>query len=257
MLAATTRICRLPQGVVLPASEVSGICAMEYFGFGSWTIMLSLQCERVRIDSDAVGMEGMLWMPDGLIGIILFANGTGSSRLKPPGDYVGSVLRNARIGTLWLDIEMEYEVDGRQVRPDVAVLTRRLRAACEWLRNNDATRDLPVGLFAAEKSAAAALQLAASHGCRVTAVVSRGGRPDMMDHGLLAKVGVPTLLIAAGLDERAVDVNRAAYAALRCKKRLEIIPGATQSFEEPDSPEVVARLARNWFLQNMRVPFRL
>lgn len=219
--------------------------------------MLSLQCERVRIASDTVDMEGMLWMPDDLIGIILFAIGKGSSRLKPPGDYVGSVLRDARIGTLWLDIETEHEIDGRQVQPDVPVLAERLRAACDWLRRQDATHDLPVGLFAAEKCAAAALQLAATQGCRVSAVVSRGGRPDMMEHGLLAKVGVPTLLIVAGLDERAVGVNRAAYAALRCKKRLEIIPGASQAFEEPCSPEVVARLARGWFLQNMRVPFRM
>lgn len=220
-------------------------------------MVLSLQSERVRIQSDTVDMEGMLWLPDDLVGVVLFANGGSVSRLKPPGDYVGSVLRNARIGTFWLDLEADHELDGRQVPPDVGILTQRLHAACDWLRRNESTQDLPVGLYAADRSAAAALQLAASQGCRVSAVVSRGGHADMTDHGTLAKVSVPTLLIVAGLDERAVELNRAAYAALRCKKRLEIIPGATKSFEEPGTPEVVARLARSWFLQNMRTMFRM
>lgn len=220
-------------------------------------MVLSLQCENVTIKNDTVDMEGMLWLPDDVVGVILCANGGSASRLRPPGDYVGSVLRNARIGTFWLDLEADHELDGRLVSPDVEILTQRLHAACDWLRHNEATQDLPVGLYAADRSAAAALKLAAAQGCRVSAVVSRGGRTDMTDHGTFARVGVPTLLIVAGLDDRAVELNRAAYAALRCKKRLEIIPGATKSFEEPGAPEVVARLARSWFLQNMRTSFRM
>lgn len=218
---------------------------------------LSIQSERVRIQGDKVDMEGMLWMPDDLIGVILFAHGSGGNRLKPPGDYVGSVLRSARIGTLWLDLLTKQEVDGYQVQPDIPTLTHRLATACEWVRHHAVTRDLPLGVFGADKGASAALQLAASHDCRIAAIVSRGGRPDMMVHGALAKVSVPTLLIVAGLDDRTIGMNRAAYATLRCKKRMEIIPGATQSFEEPGTPEVVARLARGWFLQHMRVPFRV
>ncbi|HEY0847287.1 MAG TPA: alpha/beta hydrolase [Noviherbaspirillum sp.] len=217
----------------------------------------SLHSERVRIKDDTVDMEGVLWMPEEQIGVILFASGMGGSRLKPPGDYVGSVLRGVRIGTLWLDLLSQQDVEGCPVQPDVALLTQRLRAACDWLRNYDATRDLPVGLFAAGKGAAAALQLAAAPGTRISAIVSRGGRLDMAEHGTLAKVSAPTMLIVGGLDDRTVGVNRAAYAALRCKKKLEIIPGATQAFEEPGSPEVVARLARGWFLQNMRIPLRM
>lgn len=220
-------------------------------------MVLSIHSERVTVQCDTVGMEGMLWLPEDLVGVILFANGSGNNRLKPPGDYVSSVLRNARIGTLWLDLLTRQEVDGYQVYPDITMLTQRLRCACDWLQQHDTTRDSPIGLFGVDKGAAAALQLAASNGRRISAIVSRGGRPDLAAHGTLGKVSAPTLLIVAGLDERTIGLNRAAYAALRCKKRIEIIPGATQAFEEPGSPEVVARLARGWFLQNMRVAYRM
>lgn len=218
---------------------------------------LSIYSEHVMVQSDTVEVEGMLWVPENATGVILFANGSGSNRLKPPGDYVSSVLRNARIGTLWLDLLTRQELDGYQVQPDIPILTQRLHACCDWLREHEATRELPIGLFGVDKGAAAALQLAASRGQGISAIVSRGGRPDLAAHGTLAKVSAPTLLIVPGLDERTTSMNRAAYAALRCKKRMEIIPGATLLFEEPGIPEVVARLARGWFQQNMRASHRV
>jgi putative phosphoribosyl transferase len=109
---------------------------------------------------------------------------------------------------------------------------------------------LPIGLFGAGNCAAAALQVAAARGRVISALVSRGGRPDLACQDTLGKISAPTLLIVGGLDDRSIETNRNAYAALRCKKRFEIIPGATHSFEEPGNLEVVARLARGWFLQH-------
>jgi putative phosphoribosyl transferase len=211
---------------------------------------LPTQSERVRIQADDVAMEGMLWLPEDHIGIILIAHGGGSNRVKPPNDYVASVLRDAHLGTLWVDLLAPQEARSHRAHCDIALLTERLNAACEWLRDHEATRELPIGLFGAGNGAAAALQLAAARGRAISAIVSRGGRPDLTCQTTLGKISAPTLLIVGGLDDGVVEINRAAYAALRCKKRFEIIPGATHSFEEPGNLEVVARLARGWFLQH-------
>ena len=216
-------------------------------------MVLSVHIEQVAIQVDKAAMDGVLWLPEDPVGIVLLADSRGGYRIKPPIDYVGSVLRNARLGTLWLDLLSPQDDDGERMRVDTDVLTRRLQAACEWLWKNDGTRDLPVGLLGSSNGAAAVLQLAAMLGPKVFAIVLRGGRPDLTTHGSLGKIHAPTLLIVGSLDDNVVGVNRTAYAALRCKKRLEIIPGATHSFEEPGSLEVVARLARAWFLQNVRL----
>jgi putative phosphoribosyl transferase len=160
------------------------------------------------------------------------------------------VLREARLATLWLDLLTPEETRGHRARVDIELLTERLSAACDWLRQYGATKDVPIGLFGASNGAAAALQLAATRGRGISAVVSRSGRPDLASHSTLGKISAPTLLIVGGLDDGVVEMNRTAYAALRCKKRFEIIPGATHSFEEPGNLEVVARLARGWFLQH-------
>lgn len=198
-------------------------------------------------------MDGVLWLPEAPVGVVLLADGRSGYRIKPPIDYVGTVLRNARLGTFWLDLLAGRGTDSQQAGSEVEALAQRLEAACDWLRTNGSTRDMPVGLFGAGYGAPAVLRLAATLGQKVFAVVLRGGRPDLPVQAGLGRVHAPTLLIAGSLDERVIGINRAVYAALRCKKQLEIIPGATHSFEEPGNLEVVARLARGWFLQNVRV----
>ncbi|RJF99092.1 dienelactone hydrolase family protein [Noviherbaspirillum saxi] len=210
---------------------------------------LSIQHAEMHIPYGDIVMQGALWLPADHRGVVVFANGSTRHRLKPPYDYVGSVLHNARLGTLWLDLVTAEEQRACQPRPGIAILAERLGAACDWLHVNDATSELPIALFGSGYGAAAALQLAVlRRGC-ICAIVLRGGRPDLASQ-TLAQVVAPTLLIVGGLDDGVLDVNRHAYAALQCKKRLEIIPGATHAFDEPGSMEVVARLARGWFLQH-------
>lgn len=214
-------------------------------------MVLSTRVEQVSVPNDNGAIDGVLWLPDDPVGVILLADGRSGYRVKPPIDYVGTVLRNARLGTFWLDLSREGEADHADGDPDA--LTGQLEAACNWLKEHHSLSDVPVGLFGAGGSVAAVLQLAARLGSRVFAVVLRGGRADAAAPANLPRVNAPTLLIAGSLDERVVGVNRAVYAALRCKKRIEIIPGATHTFEEPGSLEVVARLTRAWYLQNVRV----
>ncbi|MDO8702542.1 MAG: dienelactone hydrolase family protein [Undibacterium sp.] len=199
----------------------------------------------VRIQSDAVEIEGMLELPEHPIGIVLFAHGSGSSRFSQRNNYVAEALRTVQIGTLLLDLLTPKEDEEYQTRFNIPLLTQRLHAAGNWLRSSEVA-SLPIALFGASTGAAAALQVAADLGDDIAAVVSRGGRPDLAGHEVLEKVTAPTLLIVGGDDTVVIDLNREAYAHLHCEKKLEIIPGATHLFEESGKLQTVASLAVQW-----------
>jgi putative phosphoribosyl transferase len=212
--------------------------------------MASAHSELVGIKAGTASMEGMLELPSSPIGIVLFAHGSGSSRLSPRNNYVAGELRKAGVGTLLLDLLTQQEDQNYQTRFNIALLTERLDIAADWLRQRAGSAALPLGLFGASTGAAAALQLAAKRGPDIAAVVSRGGRPDLAGQQALEKVSAPTLLIVGGLDDAVIELNQTAYAALQCEKRLDIVPGATHLFEEAGTLEAVAGLATNWFVRH-------
>jgi len=208
--------------------------------------------ELVHIPDGPAIIEGMLEVPDNAHGIVLFAHGSGSSRLSPRNNYVAKVLRQAGIGTLLMDLLTVQEDETYETRFDIALLTRRLGVATAWLQKDPRVKDLPLGYFGASTGAAAALQAAAKMGAAVSTVVSRGGRPDMAGTEALHQVGAPTLLLVGGWDDVVIDLNQAAYDVMQCPKELSIIPGATHLFEEPGTLEQVARQATAWFERHFK-----
>ena len=203
--------------------------------------------ELVHIPDGAAIIEGMLEVPENAQGIVLFAHGSGSSRLSPRNNSVAKVLRQAGIGTLLMDLLTVEEDKTYATRFDIALLTRRLIVATAWLQQDPRVKGLPMGYFGASTGAAAALQATANMGGAISAVVSRGGRPDMAGAAALRQVGAPTLLLVGGWDDVVIGLNQAAYDAMSCQKELSIIPGATHLFEEAGTLEEVARLATAWF----------
>jgi pimeloyl-ACP methyl ester carboxylesterase len=204
----------------------------------------------VKIPADPSGLislEGMLELPDNATGIVLFAHGSGSSRLSPRNNYVARVLRDAGLGTLLIDLLTQLEDTDYATRFDIPLLTRRLLAATRWLQSEPATLPLAIGYFGASTGAAAALQAAAEEGRKIAAVVSRGGRPDLAGEEALNRVAAPTLLIVGGFDDVVIGLNQEAHRAMRCEKELIVIPGATHLFEEPGTLEQVAKHAAHWF----------
>lgn len=160
--------------------------------------MNMLATAQVGIGVGNADLEGLLELPHAAHGIVLFAHGSGSSRLSPRNNYVAHVLREAGVGTLLLDLLTQDEERSTALRFDIGLLAGRLRTAADWLRAQDATMALPLGLFGASTGAAAALRLAADPGVPVAAVVSRGGRPDLAGADVLRSVEAPTRLM---LDE--------------------------------------------------------
>ena len=204
----------------------------------------------VHIPVDGVHLEGMLCLPEGTPGVVVFAHGSGSSRQSPRNRLVAQVLQEGGLGTLLMDLltPEEEALDQRtgQYRFDISLLANRLIGAAEWLAQEPETGALGLGYFGASTGAGAALVAAARHPEGVQAIVSRGGRPDLAGPAL-AQVEAPTLLIVGGSDVPVIAMNQEALALLPGKKRLEIIPGATHLFEEPGALEEVARFARRWF----------
>ena len=192
-----------------------------------------------------------LIIPQRAAGVVLFAHGSGSSRHSPRNKYVANQLREARLGTLLIDLLTPEEDETYRTRFDIGLLTQRLAGAARSLAREPQTKDLPVGLFGASTGAAAALEVAAALPEAIRAVVSRGGRPDLASRVALHKVKAPTLLIVGGDDAGVIELNEQAYAELGCEKRLEIVPGATHLFEEPGTLEEVARLAAEWFTRHL------
>jgi len=205
----------------------------------------------VHMPAGNVTVEGMLEIPDGAIGLVLFAHGSGSSRHSPRNNYVAGELRAAGVGTLLMDLLTPEEDRDYARRFDIGLLTQRLLDAVRWVRVQAATRNLPLGLFGASTGAAAALEAAAELGGEVRAVVSRGGRPDLASEQALLRVSAPTLLLVGGHDDGVIDLNQLAYDQLNCEKDMVIVPGATHLFEEPGTLEAVARQAAAWFVRHL------
>jgi putative phosphoribosyl transferase len=208
--------------------------------------------QLVHIPADHVSLEGMLELPEGAPGIVLFAHGSGSSRHSPRNNYVARILRDAGLGTLLIDLLTREEDMDYETRFDIPLLTRRLLATTRWLQDDERTRSLAIGYFGASTGAAAALQAAAGMVGRIAAVVSRGGRPDLAGADSLSRVRCPTLLIVGGHDDVVIELNRQAYDVLACEKELVIVPGATHLFEEPGTLEQVAEHAAQWFSRHLK-----
>jgi Dipeptidyl aminopeptidases/acylaminoacyl-peptidases len=196
-------------------------------------------------------LEGNWVIPENALGLVLFAHGSGSSRLSPRNNYVAQVLRDGGIATLLFDLLTEEEDRVYATRFDIGLLSERLALATRWTQRQPEAAGLPLGYFGASTGAAAALRAAAQFGDAIAAVVSRGGRPDLTGPAI-SRVTAPTLLIVGGLDDVVIGMNETAYAELRAEKQMVIVPGATHLFEEPGTLEEAASLALAWFQRHFK-----
>jgi putative phosphoribosyl transferase len=212
--------------------------------------------ERVQIQTGDVTLEGNLDIPERAAGIVVFVHGSGSSRHSSRNRYVARTLNEGRIGTLLFDLltSEEEAIDMRtgELRFNIDLLAQRTIGTVDWLVLQDFAEGLKIGLFGSSTGAAAALIAAAERPAMVSAVVSRGGRPDLAGP-VLPHVVTPTLLIVGGEDKPVIEMNRSALAEMppETDATLQIVPGASHLFEEGGTLEQAARLARNWFIAHL------
>lgn len=241
-MRASSPIASSPIASSAPASSVSGESRRE-----------------VSIPAGGVWLEGEVRVPAKGKGMVLFVHGSGSSRHSPRNQYVAGVLGESGMATLLFDLltteeEREDRAGGRW-RFDIELLTGRLLDLARWIYHSADYCHLPVGLFGASTGAAAALRAAAELRTQVSAVVSRGGRPDLAG-AALESVTAPTLLIVGGNDDVVLRLNQEALERLHCEKRMHIVPGATHLFEEAGTLEEAARTASQWFQSHFQQTMR-
>jgi putative phosphoribosyl transferase len=209
---------------------------------------------EVQIQAGRAVLSGNLTIPQNAAALVLFAHGSGSSRHSPRNQFVARTLSDAGLATFLFDLLMQDEeaidIRTREHRFNIGLLAERLVHATSWAKQQDETRDLPIGYFGSSTGGAAALVAAAQIPQDLGAVVSRGGRPDLAGDAL-PKVQAPTLLIVGGNDDIVIELNEMARDQMRCEVKLEIVPGATHLFEEPGALEKVAKLASDWFVNHI------
>ena len=196
-------------------------------------------------------LEGILNIPDVARGLVIFAHGSGSSRLSPRNTYVAEALNGRGLATLVFDLLTEAEALDRANVFDIPLLGERVMEAVRWAGGDEDTKALAVGIFGSSTGAAAALVAAAGMPEAVAAVVSRGGRPDLAAP-VLDRVRAPTLLIVGGADHVVTDLNEKASKGLTCEKRLDVVQGATHLFEEPGTLGKVVDAAGRWFEEHLQ-----
>lgn len=208
----------------------------------------------LAIPAGNVELAGDLVLPTEASGIVLFVHGSGSSRHSSRNQYVARVLQSSGIATLLFDLLTEDEdaidLQTRHLRFDIGMLSQRLMLVTQWIQQYPQTSHLKISYFGASTGGGAALVAAAELGDQISAVVSRGGRPDLAGDAL-PQVKSPTLLLIGGWDGPVIEMNRDAYEQLQCEKSMEIIPAASHLFEEPGKLEEVARLSARWFSRHM------
>jgi dienelactone hydrolase len=209
-----------------------------------------IQEQLVSIPAGSAILKGILAIPQKARGIVLFAHGSGSTRLSPRNQYVAKLLQEEGLATLLFDLltpsEQASDLRTMNIRFDLGLLAERLVSATDWLTEQELTRHLRVGYFGASTGGGAALLAATERPESVVAIVSRGGRPDLAGTAL-TRVQAPTLLIVGEYDLPVIRLNQEALALLDVDKQLKIVAGATHLFDEPGTLEEVARLAGQWF----------
>jgi putative phosphoribosyl transferase len=205
----------------------------------------------VQVAAGDVKLPGKLTLPREVIGIVIFAHGSGSSRFSTRNVTVARTLVERGCATLLFDLLTDDEAFDRRNVFDIPLLGQRMVDATNWVAQREEFRSMPIGHFGASTGAAAALVAAAKLPDRVAAVVSRGGRPDLA-HDALEQVRAPSLLIVGSLDTEVLELNRQAQSRLTCENHLEVVPGASHLFEEPGTLEDVSRIAGEWFVTHFR-----
>jgi pimeloyl-ACP methyl ester carboxylesterase len=216
--------------------------------------MASRVTTELLIETTDAELPGDLVLPRDSDALIVFAHGSGSSRRSGRNRQVAAALQGAGFGTLLFDLltlqEEAVDQHTAEFRFDIPLIGRRMTDVVDWLERAGETSELEVGLFGASTGAAAALIAAGERPRRVSAVVSRGGRPDLAV-GVLDRVEAPTLLIVGERDTEVIRLNEMARSHIRAECELEIVPGATHLFEQPGALDHVCVLATSWFQRHM------
>lgn len=201
---------------------------------------------------------GTLAVPKNNIGgLVIFVHGSGSSGYSPRNEFLSKVLNESGLATLLIDLlsPSESKIDNitKEFRFDIKLLTTRLLTVTDWMIQNDETKDFELGYFGSSTGAAVAIEAAIQRNSKIRTIVTRSGRPDLVEKKTLQKLISSILLIVGGNDPSVLEISNKTikYMSSSHAKEIILIPGATHLFEEPGKIEHLSRIASKWFKDNL------
>jgi pimeloyl-ACP methyl ester carboxylesterase len=228
--------------------------------------------KRVEVPVKGASLEGVMGLAMKPKATIIFSHGSGSSHRSPRNQFVAQFLQEHQYNTLLVDLLTEQEDLIYANRFDLEKLSLRLGAITIWASQRQELGDAPFAFFGASTGSATALKLLADEAIqkacielamsqsssfalkkqspervfkRVESVISRGGRPDLVVDQLDA-IHIPVLLLVGELDFDVLALNKKAFQALKGRKELHVIPGASHLFEETGALKKVAEQTVHW-----------
>lgn len=198
-----------------------------------------------------VAVNGTLFVPDGALGLITFAHGSGFCGVETL-DLAG-ILQKYNFGTLIFDLltrqEAEFDEDTGLLRVDAITLGDRMLSATIWVEEQRDLQSLGLGIFGDDAGADAAVITAARLPKLVKALVCRSGRM------LAAKASLPYVkaatMLMTGSDDLTRESNEEAFAMLAGEKRLEVIPHCSTLLGQSPKLAYAGEVAAKWFEKHL------
>ena len=209
-----------------------------------------IQENRVSVRAGLVMLEGVLFVPKGAKGIIVFAHGSGTHLDSHCDRFIAQMLHSRKLATLLIDLLTPQEEHNDQhtlhLGCDIDRLVARLMGVTNWLLHNPTTQHLKIGYLGDSTGSAAAVVTATFFPNTVGAIACYNGHLDLAGAALF-QVRVPILLVVGGNYTSILVINRRVIHYLQTKKQLALMPNVTHLYEKPSSLEEAARLAMRWF----------
>lgn len=208
--------------------------------------------KEVQIETQDVTLKGHISYENNSKAWVIFAHGSGSSRMSPRNNWVAKELNKEGFATFLFDLLTPEEDLVFENRFDISLIGSRLLTATNWLVKSSFYQNQPLAYFGASTGAAAALVACANahETFPLYTVISRGGRPDLAGKDALTRVHVPVLLIVGSLDYEVIRLNEMAQNELaNCK--LSLVQGATHLFEESGTLGEVVKFVISWLEQQL------
>src|SRR6476620_10738502 len=199
-----------------------------------------------------IHIKGSLFIPSNSKAIIIFVHGSGSNRFSTRNNFLSNQFNEHGFATLLIDLltdkEKEEDAVSKHIRFNIELLTQRLVSITRWVLNSQLTKHLLVGYFSSSTGTAAALNASVAF-TEVKAIVSRGGRTDLIAENILQKIISPSLFIVGEKDDLVIKFTKRTYKEITStnSKEISIIPKASHFFEELGKMEEVSKIAIEWF----------
>lgn len=214
--------------------------------------MYAFRHTSLSIPAERIWLDGMLAHAPDVRGLIVLVQNGCILHADLRETVIARRLEEAHYATLNVDLLTRYEEQrDPDARYNVPLMSARLLTVLDWIDHQPGLETLPLGLAGSGTTCGAAIRAASKRNDRISALVCRGGRPDLAGAGPLRLVHCPSRFIIAGEDDGVERYQRPAFDLLPEPKDWQVVAGADEHFRNPGTLEHAARLTLEWYQQRL------